>query len=113
MSKFDDKVASYMAEFKKLGKSSVDEALFTKVTKALGPSIYLEDASRVSCADQSEMDRVKQNFLIKKHGLKDSKDLDEALKAVCDDLGASNKNKFRAMFYYLLVVKLGLQKNYK
>jgi Protein of unknown function (DUF2853) len=113
MSKFDDKVTGYMAEFTKIGKSSVDEALFLKVTKALGPSIYLEDASRVSCSDKSEMDRVKERFLIGKMGLKDGKNLDEAVKAVCDEFGSSNKNKFRAMFYYMLVTKLGLEGNYK
>ena len=112
MSKFDEKMAIYTAEFKKIGRASVDEALFLKVTKALGPSIYLEDASRVSCSDKAETDRVKERFLIGKMGQKDGKNLDDAIKAVCDEMGSSNKNKFRAMFYYMLVEKLGLQAKY-
>jgi hypothetical protein len=112
MSKFDEKMAIYKAEYAKVGKSGLDEALFTKVTKALGPSIYLEDASRVSCSDKAEKDRVKERFLIGKMGQKDGKNLDDAIDAVCDEMGSANKNKFRAIFYYMLVVKLGLQGKY-
>jgi Protein of unknown function (DUF2853) len=112
MSKFDEKMALYKAEFSKVGKSALDEALFLKVTKALGPSIYLEDASRVSCSDQVEKDRVKERFLIGKMGQTDGKNLDEAINAVCEEMGSSNKNKFRAIFYYMLVVKLGLAGKY-
>jgi Protein of unknown function (DUF2853) len=112
MSKFDEKVAIYMAECTKIGLKGVDEALFLKVTKALGPSIYLEDASRVGCSDQAELDRVKERFLIGKMEQKDSKDLDAAVKAVCEEFGSANKNKFRAIFYYMLVKKLGLEAKY-
>jgi hypothetical protein len=112
MSKFDEKIAIYMGEFTKIGKSSIDQALFTKVAKALGPSIYLEDASRVSCADKAETDRLKERFLIGKMGLTDGKNLDDAIKTVCDELGSANKNKFRAMFHYLLVKKLGLESKF-
>ena len=112
MSKFDEKVAIYMGEFTKIGKSGIDEALFLKVTKGLGPSIYLEDASRVGCSDSEELKRVKERFLIGKMGLADGKNLDEAIKSVCEEMGSSNKNKFRAMFYYMLVKKLGLESKY-
>lgn len=112
MSKFDEKIAIYKTEFTKIGKSGIDEALFTKVTKGLGPSIYLEDASRVGCSDKDELARVKERFLITKMGLKDSKELDDAIKSVCEEFGSSNKNKFRAMFYYMLVKKLGLEGKY-
>jgi Protein of unknown function (DUF2853) len=91
---------------------SYDAALFEKVTKALGPVIYNNDSSRVSCSDQAEMDRVKNNFLINKLGLADGPELDAALKEVCEQLGSSNRNKYRAMFYYLLVVKFGKQSMY-
>jgi hypothetical protein len=112
MSKFDEKLKSYTETFKGLGRDALDMDLFTKVTKALGPSIYLTDASLVSCSDQAEQDRVKANFLIKKHGLADGANLDAAVKAVCEEM-KSAKQKPRAIFYYLLVKKLGLEKNYK
>lgn len=99
MSQFDDKLAAYKNEM----GGGVDETLLSAVTKSLGPSIYNEDSSRVSCSDKGEMERVKQNFLIGKLGLADGPELDVALEEVCEQLGSSNRNKFRAIFYYHLV----------
>ena len=53
------------------------------------------------------MDRVKNNFLIKKLGLSDGPALDAAIGEVAEKLGKSNRNKYRAMVYYLLVKKFG------
>jgi Protein of unknown function (DUF2853) len=102
MSKFDEKLALYQAEFSKL-KVNADETLLKAVTKACGPVIYLPDASKVSSSDKIEMDRVKVNFLIKKLGLPDNASLDAGISAVVEIFGSSNTNKYRAMFYYLLV----------
>jgi hypothetical protein len=113
MSKFDDCMAKYTASLSAQSVAvTVNEALLTKVAKGLGPSIYLPDASSVSCSDSTETDRVKTNFLIKKMGLADSPKLDAAIKAVCEQMGTSNRNKHRAVFYYLLVENLGLQDKY-
>jgi len=106
MSKFDEKMDIYVSEFKNTIKMKIDEDLLKKVTKGLGPSIYKEDASKVSCSDQSELDRVKANFLLKKLGLDDSPALDAAIKEVCSEMGSSNRKKYRAMFYYMLTIKL-------
>ncbi|HMX41980.1 MAG TPA: DUF2853 family protein [Saprospiraceae bacterium] len=112
MATFVETFDNYKSEMNGLG-ISYDEALFSAVTKALGPVIYNNDSSRVSCSDADEMNRVKTNFLIGKLGLADGPALDAALKEVCDQLGSSNRNKYRAMFYYLLVVKFGKQGLYK
>ncbi|MCT4665044.1 MAG: DUF2853 family protein [Flavobacteriales bacterium] len=104
MSKFDEAVALYQGEFDKLGVK-FDADLLTKVAKGLGPSIYNDDASKVSSSDQSELDRVKEKFLMGKLGLADSTELDGAISDVVETLGKSNRNKYRAMFYYLLVEK--------
>lgn len=114
MSKFDEAVATYMAEMKgTLGMSNVDEALLTSITKSLGPSIYNQDSSKVSCSDKTELARVKANFLINKLGLADGPELDAALQDACAKMGSSNRNKYRAIFYYLLVQKLGKEGMYK
>ena len=60
------------------------------------------DAESVSSSSSSEMDTVKKNFLIKKLGLKDDEKLDEALDAVMEKYGKSNRNKYRVVVYYLL-----------
>jgi hypothetical protein len=65
MSKLDEKIAAYVAESKKLGLS-LDEAFIAKVTKGIGPSIYNADSETVAASDPEELNRVKQNFLIKK-----------------------------------------------
>ena len=111
MTKTEEKIEFYIAEMEKLG-ISFEKDLFTKVVKGLGPSIFKKDAEVVSCSDAAEVLTVKKNFLIKKHGLEDSEKLDTAISAVCEKMGTSNKNKYRAIFYYILVADLGLAANY-
>jgi hypothetical protein len=48
MSKFDKKLEKYVASYKEHVGSQLDEALLSKVTKGLGPSIYNLDAETVS-----------------------------------------------------------------
>lgn len=106
MSKFTEALVTYQKDMKdKLKMAKIDESLLKEVTRGLGPTIYRKDSSTVSCSDKAERDRVKKNFLIKKLGLEDSKELDDAIVEVCQKMGASNKTKHRAIFYYLLVKK--------
>jgi hypothetical protein len=111
MSKFDEKITLYQGEMKKLG-ISFDAELLTKVTKGLGPSIYKKDAETVSGSDAKELATVKNNFLIKKLGLTDGPKLDTAIEKVVEKLGKSNRNKYRALFYYLLVIEFGKESIY-
>ena len=111
MSKFQEAVDLYKSEMTKMGME-YDEALLTKVTKGCGPSIYNLDASKVSGSDQEELDRVRNNFLIKKLGMADSAELDEAINATVEKMGKSNRNKYRAIFYYLLVKHFGKESHY-
>jgi len=77
--------------------------LLTKVTIGCGPSIYNADSSTVSSSDESELATVKNNFLIKKLGLKDSPELDKAIDSVMETYGKLNRSKYRAVVYYFLV----------
>ena len=104
MSKFQECLDTFDKEFKKLG-IKYDAKLLAKVAKSCGPSLYNKDSSKVSATDKKEMERVRKNFLIKKLGLKDTPKLDEGIQAVIEQIGKSNRNKYRAMFYYLLVKK--------
>lgn len=112
MSKFDDLIAKYEAEVKKLGLD-IDTALLTAVAKGLGPSIYNADAETIASSDPAELDRVKKNFLIKKLGLKDGKELDDAIQATVEKVGASNRNKYRVIFYALLTQAFKKESVYK
>lgn len=110
MNKFEEAMEKYLAEAKKV-KIEVDPELLRAVARGLGPSIYRQDSSRVSCTDQSELDRIKQNFLINKLGLEGNAQFDDALKEVCNALKKS-KNKYRVLYYYLLTVKFGKESHY-
>lgn len=111
MSKFDECMDTYRAEFKKMN-INFDDVLLTKVAKGCGPSLYNVDASKVSGSDKAELETVKKNFLIKKLGLSESPKLDDAIAEVMDQMGKSNRNKYRAMVYYLLTKKLGKESIY-
>jgi len=107
----DDKIAKYIEENKKLSLG-LSEDLITKVTVGLGPSIHKKDSETVSCSDNTELDRVKKNYLIKKLGCKESPQLDEAIQDVCAKMGSSNRNKYRALFYALLAQNFGKESVY-
>lgn len=102
MSKRDDLIAKYAADLKDKCGMNPDMDLLTKVTVGLGPSIYNADASTVSGSDDKELATVKNNFLIKKLGLSESDDLDGAINSVIETYGKSNRNKYRAVIYYML-----------
>jgi len=102
MSKRDELIEKYAADLKEKCGVTVDHDLLTKVTIGCGPSIYNADSSVVSGTSDTELETVKKNFLIKKLGLADSPKLDEAIQAVIEQYGRSNRNKYRAVFYYLL-----------
>ena len=104
MSKFEEKVQLYKQSSDELGLG-LSESLIRSVTKGLGPSIYQEDSSKVSGSDKDELTRVKTNFLVKKLGLKDGPELDAAVAKAVEKMGQSNRNKYRALVYALLVKK--------
>ena len=104
MSQRDELIAVYAADLKEKCGMTADMDLLTKVTIGCGPSIYNKDASTVAGSQQSELDTVKNNFLIKKLGLADGPELDAALDSVMETYGKSNRNKHRAVVYYMLTV---------
>ncbi len=104
MSKFDDVVAKAAEQLKKVGVSA-DDAILRAVAKSQGPSIYLPDASLVSCGDEKELKRVEDNFIVKKLGVTDKDTIKKALEGTCEKFKAINR-KMRVAFYYVLVKEL-------
>ena len=103
MSKRNELIAKYAEDLKVKCRMEPDMALLEKVTIGCGPAIYSADAETIAASDPAELDRVKSNFLIKKLGLKEGPALDEALQAAIDTYGKSERNKYRAVVYYMLV----------
>ena len=87
-------------------------ALLTKVTIGCGPSIYDADASTVAGTQAGEIETVKKNFLMKKLGLAAGPQLMEAIDSVIDTYGRSERNKYRAVVYYMLVKHFGKESVY-
>ncbi|SHI52307.1 DUF2853 family protein [Algibacter luteus] len=112
MSKRDELIAKYATDLKEKCGVNADMDLLRKVTIGCGPSIYNADAATVSGSDESELNTVKKNFLIKKLGLKDGPKLDEGINAVIEKYGKSNRNKYRAVVYYLLTKHFGKESVY-
>jgi len=111
MSKFDEKVALYKQFMDDRNLRSNTE-LLAAVTKGLGPSIYKADAETVSGSDAKELATVKNNFLIKKLGLEDSPALDEGIAEVIERIGKSERKKYRAVVYYMLMKKFDKESVY-
>lgn len=113
MGKRDDLIAGYADDLREKCKVTPDMALLTKVTIGCGPAIYDADSSTVAGTDQSELETIKRNFLIKKLGLAEGPKLDEAIKAVLETYGSSERSKYRAVVYYMLAKHFGKESAYK
>lgn len=112
MGKRDDLIADYADDLKNKCGVSVDMDLLTKVTIGCGPAIYNADASTVAATQESELETVKNNFLINKLGLSDGPALMEGINKAIDTYGKSERNKYRAVFYYLLTKHFGKESVY-
>ena len=104
MSARDELIVKYAADLKDKCGVNPNMDLLTKVTIGCGPSIYNDDSATVAGSQQSELDTIKNNFLIKKLGLSDGANLDAGIDAIMEKYGRSNRNKYRAVVYYLLAV---------
>ena len=112
MGKRDDLIAKYADDLKNKCGMVADMDLLTKVTIGCGPAIYNADASTVAATQDSELETVKNNFLIKKLGLADSPALMEAINKAMDTYGRSERNKYRAVVYYMLTKQFAKESVY-
>ena len=102
MGKRDDLIAKYAEDLKDKCGMTPDMDLLTKVTIGCGPAIYNDDASTVAGSQPSELETIKENFLMKKLGLADGPELMAGIDSVLQTYGQSNRNKYRAVVYYML-----------
>ena len=112
MGKRDELIRKYAQDLENLCNVRPDMDLLRKVTIGCGPSIYNADASTVSSTDPDELRTVRDNFLKKKLGLSDQQDLEAGIDSVMETYGRSNRNKYRAVVYYLLTKHFGSERVY-
>jgi len=102
MSKKEELIAKYADDLRNKCGIVPDIELLTKVTIGCGPAIYNADSSKVAGSQPSEIETIKKNFLLKKLGLQSGPELDVGIKKVMDTYGVSERNKYRAVVYYML-----------
>ena len=112
MGKRDELIAKYADDLRTKCGMEPDMDLLTKVTIGCGPAIYNDDASTVAATQEGELETVKNNFLIKKLGLADGPALMGAIDSVIDTYGRSERNKYRAVVYYMLTKHFGKESVY-
>lgn len=112
MGKRDELIAHYAEDLRSKCGMEPDMDLLRKVTIGCGPSIYDADAQTVAGSQPSELETVKKNFLMKKLGLKDGPELMEAINSVIEVYGKSERNKYRAVVYYMLTKHFGKEAVY-
>ena len=112
MCKRDELIAKYADDLKTKIGVEPDMSLLEKVTIGCGPAIYNADAATVAGSQAAELETVKNNFLIKKLGLADSPELMDGINAVIEQYGKSERNKYRAVVYYLLTKHFGKEAVY-
>lgn len=106
MAKRDELMTKYAADLERIGMKP-DMDLLMRAVKACGPSIYNADAETVAASSPDEVNRVKQNFMMKRLGMTDQAAVDAAMDKALDKIGRSNRNKYRAVMYYLLATDTG------
>ena len=112
MSKLDDAVGEALSCLSKCGVDDVDVDLLRKVTHGLGPSAYGGDGENVACSDDSELARIRTNYLVKKLGLEDADATMDSIQAVCATMKPAGSHKRRSAFYYLLATHHGKESVY-
>lgn len=112
MGRREELITRYAEDLRSKCGMEPDMGLLTKVTIGCGPSIYDADAGTVASSQPGELATVKEKYLMKKLGLADGPALDEAIAAVIETYGKSERNKYRPVIYYMLCKHFGKEAVY-
>jgi hypothetical protein len=107
MGRRDDLIATYADDLRNKCGIEPDMDLLTKVTIGCGPAIYSADTATVAMSQPHELKTVKENFLIRKLGLRDGPELMDAINQVLEIYGSGERSKYRAVVYYMLTRHFG------
>lgn len=98
-------MSDYLADVQRYD-AGADSGAVDKIVKHLGIALRSKDASLVSCSDQSELDRVRESWCMKKLGSSDEAECDGIIGQVCETM-KGDRNKNRVTFYYLVAKHMG------
>jgi hypothetical protein len=98
-------VADYIDDVRRYDDGA-DTDTVSKIVKHLGIALQGKDSSLVSSSDQTELDRVRDSWGVKKLGL-DPSTADELVAQVAGEM-QGDRQKQRVTFYYLLAKRAGV-----
>ncbi len=101
MSKFDEAMTDCRNQMAEAG-IACDAKLLSSIAKGLGPSLYNRNANLVAASDDTEVANVKARFVSRKLGV-EGPEADAAIAHAIEQIGPSNRQKLRPVFYYLIV----------
>ena len=103
MGRRDDLIEKYAEDLRTKCDVQPDMDLLRKVVIGLGPTIYRDDSETVASSDGDELRRIENNFLKRRLALPEGEHLMGGIQSVISVCGHSNRHKYRAVVYYLLV----------
>ena len=102
-----DLIARYAEDLKTKCGMTPDMALLTKVTIGCGPSIYDADASTVAASQTGRAGDGQEQFPRQEAGPAGRSAVDGRDPEGIDTYGQSERNKYRAVVYYMLTKHFG------
>lgn len=88
--------------------ATADVAIIRKIVNHCGIALRSRDGKFVACSDEAERQTVRENWLVKKLGVKgETAELDAKIMAVCETM-QKDRMKNRVTFYYLIAKNEGL-----
>ncbi len=98
MATIQEKVDQYTAKCAELGMN-IGWGLLARAAKACGPALFNADAETVAASDMSELETVRDNFVMWKLGIEDSEEAMNIVNQVAEEMSDFGSRKFRAVFY--------------
>ncbi len=98
MSKTQEKIEKYLSKCEELW-FTMNPWLLSRAAKACGPSLFNADAETVAASDSSELETVRDNFVMWKLGIKDADEAMNIVNNVAEEMKEFWSRKFRAVFY--------------
>ena len=93
-----EKVEQYTAKCAELGMS-LPGWLLARAAKACGPALFNADAETVAASDTTELETVRDNFVMGKLGLEDAEAAMNIVNQVAEEMTDFGSHKYRAVFY--------------
>lgn len=94
-----------VSQLNECGVSSIDHVKLDGYVNSLKSMVNNKDATLVSGTDESELETVRRNFVVKKLGVEDKDQAMEAINSVARKM-AGIRMKSRPAFYYLVAHEL-------